>query len=820
MLVRTLKIILTVVILLAALAAGVVALFWRSLLTPEQKTHYGLYESAADDYALVAKSNPSSEQALSDYVEALVNEGNLGRAGYLCDMYGVDNQTYLQLREAVDKSLQAASRQEVYDLGADPAVAALGDLPAREAFRYLQGYRHALLGDWASARNYFEAINPKKLASELRPYHKYYLARSYRLTVPSEYYDEGGHAGAPPEAFEVEDLLLDVVIDHPDLLLRAKARYNLIAWYLSDKFPGDDGHSMAKGQELMLAWSSGGWALQRSYAEFAEYYLAEGELERAWHNAHKALMDGAVESVGKSTGRVCVDVLQAIAAGQTSKAPDEGRDWFLGVELPEGVFTTLAETAAKYGFAAEVAELFDSLKAHIAEIPGQQGRLSWEELRVGLAICYRAEKDSQGMSGLMADANLSGFSDASLAEIYYHNAKLLESNESYNKALSYYQSSARLGGKNAGDCWLRAYSILKQVQSKLDTARAIEFLTKVVEHHQDSPAFPKAVEELVPLLIFKGFDKQAHKLCDFVLNLDPGSYDLEARRTYDQTLEVANYWEVYLADKEGAEGRAAGIKGNIPLKYWNYYELTTNYPPIIDLEKFAALLQTEESPGEYFAGLGLTDSANEAFQGQGIVNSQLMLYFGLANSTVTKPVSSIQWQATELLESGVVLEQPLLEYVLGLAYPRPFADEVNAVANEFNVPVSLIYAVMKKETNFKADSVSWAGAQGLMQLMPDTASWLNGRYSLGLDLSDLSDTEVNIRLGGAYLRSLFDDLGVGNVRGVVHSYNGGPGNYAKWREGYPCDAVLFTDIVPNEQNETYAKKVIKYYKVYDWLGSD
>ena len=166
----------------------------------------------------------------------------------------------------------------------------------------------------------------------------------------------------------------------------------------------------------------------------------------------------------------------------------------------------------------------------------------------------------------------------------------------------------------------------------------------------------------------------------------------------------------------------------------------------------------------------------------------------------------------------MVLEQPLLAYVLDKAFPRPFADEVNAVSRQFNVSTSLIYAVMKKETNFKVDSVSWVGAKGLMQLMPPTASWLNSRYSLGMDLGDLTDPVVNIRLGGAYLRSLFDDLGEGNVRGVIHTYNGGPGNYAKWHGGYPSDAVLFTDIVPNEQNETYAKKVIKYYKVYDWLG--
>ncbi len=125
--------------------------------------------------------------------------------------------------------------------------------------------------------------------------------------------------------------------------------------------------------------------------------------------------------------------------------------------------------------------------------------------------------------------------------------------------------------------------------------------------------------------------------------------------------------------------------------------------------------------------------------------------------------------------------------------------------------------MIKKETNFRPDSVSWAGAQGLMQLMPDTARWLNNRYGLGLNLDRIMEPAVNIRLGTAYLKSLQDDLGESNVRAVIHAYNGGPGNYRRWKARYPVDQILFTDLVPNEENEIFAKKVIKYYKVYDWL---
>ena len=64
---------------------------------------------------------------------------------------------------------------------------------------------------------------------------------------------------------------------------------------------------------------------------------------------------------------------------------------------------------------------------------------------------------------------------------------------------------------------------------------------------------------------------------------------------------------------------------------------------------------------------------------------------------------------------------------------------------------------------------------------------------------------------------LFDQLGQDNVRGVIHGHNKGAGNYQKWRAQYPVDAELFTDLVPNEENETFAKRVYRYYLVYDWL---
>jgi soluble lytic murein transglycosylase len=187
-----------------------------------------------------------------------------------------------------------------------------------------------------------------------------------------------------------------------------------------------------------------------------------------------------------------------------------------------------------------------------------------------------------------------------------------------------------------------------------------------------------------------------------------------------------------------------------------------------------------------------------------------------------------QYYATELLEAGRINDRQVAQYLLAQAYPLPYQDTVKQAASESGVDPALIYAVIKKESNFKSGAVSGVGATGLMQLMPPTARMLaNDR---GLPDAPLTDPKVNIRLGAAYLSSLQNEIGAAAappglgedqhdalIRAMLHCYNAGPGNYAKWRKLYPnADATLLADLVPNEENEGFAKRVWKYYLIYKW----
>jgi len=86
-------------------------------------------------------------------------------------------------------------------------------------------------------------------------------------------------------------------------------------------------------------------------------------------------------------------------------------------------------------------------------------------------------------------------------------------------------------------------------------------------------------------------------------------------------------------------------------------------------------------------------------------------------------------------------------------------------ARIYDLDPALIAAVIKSESAFDAHAVSWAGAQGLMQLMPGTAR--------DMDCADPFDPAQNIMAGSRYLRLMLDTFG-GDLTLAVAAYNCGP----------------------------------------------
>ena len=115
-------------------------------------------------------------------------------------------------------------------------------------------------------------------------------------------------------------------------------------------------------------------------------------------------------------------------------------------------------------------------------------------------------------------------------------------------------------------------------------------------------------------------------------------------------------------------------------------------------------------------------------------------------------------------------------------------------AAKFGVPVALVKAVAQAESGFRADAVSGAGAQGMMQLMPST-----GR---GLGVTDPFDAKQSIEGGTRFLANALKIFG-GDLKRTVASYNAGV-NAVKRAGGIP----------PIPETQTYVQRVLTYAREY------
>jgi soluble lytic murein transglycosylase-like protein len=124
-----------------------------------------------------------------------------------------------------------------------------------------------------------------------------------------------------------------------------------------------------------------------------------------------------------------------------------------------------------------------------------------------------------------------------------------------------------------------------------------------------------------------------------------------------------------------------------------------------------------------------------------------------------------------------------------------YDDIITKAADKFKLDSALIKAVIKAESNFNHRAVSPVGAQGLMQLMPKTASSLN--------VEDSFHPGKNIEGGARYLRYLLNNY-KGDLTLALAAYNAGERAVAKYNYNVP----------PYRETQNYVKRVLSFYRTY------
>ncbi len=161
---------------------------------------------------------------------------------------------------------------------------------------------------------------------------------------------------------------------------------------------------------------------------------------------------------------------------------------------------------------------------------------------------------------------------------------------------------------------------------------------------------------------------------------------------------------------------------------------------------------------------------------------------------------------------------PRTRRVWEIAYPLAYRELVEKHAGPPEVPADLLQGLMREESALDPNALSWAGAMGLVQLMPATARAVAAELKLRTPRpKDLLDPSLNLRLGAHYLGGLIKRF-EGELVFAVGSYNAGPGAVNRWRRDRPDMALdAWAEEIPIAETRGYVKRVLRSYNTYQLL---
>lgn len=179
--------------------------------------------------------------------------------------------------------------------------------------------------------------------------------------------------------------------------------------------------------------------------------------------------------------------------------------------------------------------------------------------------------------------------------------------------------------------------------------------------------------------------------------------------------------------------------------------------------------------------------------------------------------SSAHWAMKKFIDEAGPNEMTLRDW--GTAFPLAYMELAHRYGVKAGVSPFLVQAIMRQESGFRAGVKSWAGAVGLMQLMPGTANWTAKTFmeSSTFKRNDLLDPEKNVRLGSMYIR-VHTAHSMNQVSLALAGYNAGAGALESWFKRYgDRDVDAFVESITYQEARGYVRKVMTSYITYTAL---
>ena len=168
----------------------------------------------------------------------------------------------------------------------------------------------------------------------------------------------------------------------------------------------------------------------------------------------------------------------------------------------------------------------------------------------------------------------------------------------------------------------------------------------------------------------------------------------------------------------------------------------------------------------------------------------------------------------------------LNEYFMKRLYPTKYDYFIEKFSRKYKVRKTLIYAVIKTESDFDKNAKSKSNALGIMQITGETFEWLlnfeakNNKMKKykKLKINDLFDPEINIKYGTYFISILLSKYK--DEKTALAAYNAGMGRVDYWlkNKSFSEDGITLIKI-PFKETEDYVQKVFKSEEVYKNLYS-
>lgn len=153
-------------------------------------------------------------------------------------------------------------------------------------------------------------------------------------------------------------------------------------------------------------------------------------------------------------------------------------------------------------------------------------------------------------------------------------------------------------------------------------------------------------------------------------------------------------------------------------------------------------------------------------------------------------------------------------------FPEAYRDDFLSWGRSTGVDPYLLMAIARRESAYNPEALSPAGARGLMQLMPGTATQLSRQMGIAdPGPYGILDPALNIRFGSTYVDDMLNRY-QGNRLAATASYNAGPGRVDRWLANSNGEFDLFVESIPFRETRNYVQAVLAYRVIFESLANN